>query len=113
MSLLPSAQGLAVSPNSDDLDVSYAGDLVTIGRARGLTLSPTTSASRVATLAMDAPKPAAMPGLIDPDWSKAGPGGFLTRYDQLLSAVADRIWRTVSERFDLASAAAVPAGATS
>ena len=28
-------------------------------------------------------------------------------------AVADRIWRTVSERFDLASAAAVPAGATS
>jgi hypothetical protein len=28
-------------------------------------------------------------------------------------AVADRIWRTVSERFDLASAAALPAGATS
>jgi tetratricopeptide (TPR) repeat protein len=89
MSLLPTAQGLAVTANTDDLDVSYSGDLVTIGRAKGLTLSPTTSASRAATLAMDAPKPAALPGLIGAEWANTGPGGFLARYDQLLSAVAN------------------------
>jgi hypothetical protein len=29
------------------------------------------------------------------------------------AAVADLVWRSVSERFDLASAAVLPAGATS
>ena len=38
--LLPSAQGLAVQAVADDLEVSSDGDLVRIGRPRGLALSP-------------------------------------------------------------------------
>jgi tetratricopeptide (TPR) repeat protein len=71
--------------------VAYEGDLVTIGRPKGLALSPVSGASRAATAAMDAPMPAALPGLIDEDWSKTGPGGFLARYDSLGAAVADEL----------------------
>ena len=89
MSVLASAQGLAVQPNVDDLTVNYAGDIVSMSRPAGLTLSAATAGARAATYAMDAPMPAAMPGLIDPSWGKTGPGGFLARYDALLEPVSD------------------------
>lgn len=88
MSVMSSAQGLAVTSNVDDLSVSYEGDIVTLSRPKGLTLSPSTAGARAATYAMDAPAPAAMPGLIDADWAKTGPGGFLARYDALLEPVS-------------------------
>ncbi|HWA61504.1 MAG TPA: endoglucanase, partial [Caulobacteraceae bacterium] len=88
MTLLPSGQGLAVQPNVDDLSVAYSGDFVTLSRAGGLTLSSKTVTDRAQTLAMDAPRPAVMPGLFERDWAKTGPGGFLARYDGLMDAVA-------------------------
>ena len=88
MAMLPSAQGLAIQPYADDIAVSYTGDFVTIARPHGLTLSNASSSARTATLAMDAPRPAAMPGLIDDAWAQTGPGGFLARYDGLLTPVA-------------------------
>ncbi|MGA0603071.1 tetratricopeptide repeat protein [Caulobacter sp. KR2-114] len=88
MDVLASAQGMAVVPNADDVTVAFDGDFVKLGRPHGLTLSPASAARRALTYAMDAPAPAAMPGLIDDDWSRTGPGGFLARYDALMEPVA-------------------------
>ena len=87
VSVLPSVQGLAVESHIDDLTVARDGDIVHIGRALGLALSPNPANLEVARLSVDAPKPAAMPGLINyADWSRTGPKGFLDRYHQLLNA---------------------------
>jgi len=88
-SILPSVQGLAVESHIDDLTVSRDGDIVRIGRPSGLVLSPNPNAVEVARLTMDAPKPAAMPGVINyVDWPRTGPKGFLGRYRQLLEAAS-------------------------
>ncbi len=88
--LLPSIQGLAIVPIAEDLAVSADGDLVRIGRPRGLALSPVTAQLRrsaPATQDVSLPTAAAMPALIDfPNWSKTGPGGFVRRYQTLLDA---------------------------
>ncbi len=87
VSILPSLQGLAVESHIDDLTVARDGDLVHIGRPLGLALSPNPANQEVARLTVDAPKPAAMPGLINyVDWPRTGPKGFLDRYHQLLNA---------------------------
>ena len=87
LALLASTQGLAVESHIDDLTVVRDGDIVRIGRPRGLALSPTLATQQLAKADLDAPRPAARPGLIDDaGWSKLGEGGFLRRYQQLLSA---------------------------
>jgi tetratricopeptide (TPR) repeat protein len=90
MAFLPSAQGLAVESYIEDLDVSREGDIVRIGRPRGLALSPPWATVDREALAVGAPKPAAMPAVIDyVNWPKTGSGGFLARYNALLSAASD------------------------
>ena len=90
--LLASAQGLALQPTSDDVAVALEGERVRIGRPRGLALSQPSagSAAPAQEQALDLPKPANLPGLIDfAAWSKTGEGGFLRRYDSLLTAASD------------------------
>jgi tetratricopeptide (TPR) repeat protein len=91
--VLASAQGLAVAPRVDDLKVSTDGDIVRIGRPKGLELSPVSNIARgTAPAAADLPQRASMPAAIDfDDWSKLGAGGFVARYDQLLAGAADEI----------------------
>ena len=87
MAVLPSIQGLAVEPHIEDLNLSRDGDIIRIGRTLGLALSPSLATQDVARLTVDAPRPAAMPGLINyEDWPRTGPRGFLGRYHQLLDA---------------------------
>ncbi len=90
---LASAHGLALQPVADDLAVSAEGDRVRIGRPKGLALSPPGAARpdlAPPPAALELPKPATLPGLIDfAAWSKTGEGGFLTRYDALLAAAAE------------------------
>ncbi|WP_312162471.1 endoglucanase [Phenylobacterium sp.] len=87
MALLPSAQGLAAESYIDDLAMSHEGDLVQIGRPAGLTLSAASTAVARAEATLGAPQPASLPGLIDyENWPKTGSGGFLSRYNALLSA---------------------------
>jgi tetratricopeptide (TPR) repeat protein len=87
-SLLQSAQGLAVDPHVDDLSVAYSGDIVTFSRAGGLALSAA-NGKLAAAGGLDAPKPAALPGLFGDDWTKGGDAAFMARYDALLQPVAD------------------------
>jgi tetratricopeptide (TPR) repeat protein len=83
--LFASAQGLAIQPMVDDLDITTDGDIVRIGRPKGLALSPTSMQARNVQAPVGLPQPASMPALIDfSAWSKTGEGGFNARYDQLL-----------------------------
>jgi len=88
--ILPSSQGLAIQPIAEDLAVSADGDLVRIGRPRGLALSPATAPlRRSAPVPQDLslPTAASLPAMIDfQTWSKTGPGGFVRRYQALLDA---------------------------
>jgi len=89
VAFLPSVQGLAMESYVDDLDVSQDGDIVQVGRPSGLALSPAWAQARAAA-ELGAPQPAAMPAIInEAAWSKTGSGGFLARYDALLSAATD------------------------
>ena len=91
--LLPTAQGLAVQPIADDLDVTTDGDIVRIGRPKGLALSPASMGVRNAVAApLNLPQPTALPALVDfVGWSKTGPGGFNARYAQLLDASSQEV----------------------
>ncbi len=91
--VLASAQGLAFAPRVDDLKVSTDGDIVRIGRPKGLELSPASNLGRgTAPAVADLPARTSMPALIDfDDWSKLGRGGFVARYDQLLAGAADEV----------------------
>jgi hypothetical protein len=93
LTVLASAQGLAVAPRVEDLKVSTDGDIVRIGRPKGLELSPASNVARgIAPAAADLPARSSMPALIDfDDWSKLGAGGFVARYDHLLGEAADEI----------------------
>lgn len=89
MALLPSAQGLAAETYASDLMVSVAGDLLRIGRPKGLVLSPVSAGTPPEEAAAGAPQPMAMPALIDLEaWPKTGSGGFLARYNALQSAIS-------------------------
>jgi tetratricopeptide (TPR) repeat protein len=88
MALLQSATGLAVESYSGDLQMSADGDIVRMGRPKGLLLSSSASGQGQADAGGGAPQALAMPALIDPEhWAKTGTGGFMTRYDALLGAV--------------------------
>ena len=87
MALLQSATGLAVEGYSGDLQVTAEGDIVRIGRPKGLLLSSAAS-TRQGEAIVGAPQAMAMPALIDPEhWAKTGSGGFLARYTALLGAI--------------------------
>lgn len=89
LTLLPSAQGLALEPNAPDLTVAIDGEWVRISRPKGLNLSSTMARSGVKPAAMGLPQPASMPALIDfADWSRTGQGGFMARYSELQGDVA-------------------------
>jgi tetratricopeptide (TPR) repeat protein len=84
--LLPSIQGLAVEPLVEDLTVRRDGEIVRISRAEGLNLSPAWASRDHEDARMGAPRPAPRPALISAEWAAVGPGGFVRRYDALLSA---------------------------
>jgi tetratricopeptide (TPR) repeat protein len=83
--LLASIQGLAVEPLVDDLSVQRDGEIVRISRGQGMNLSPSWATRDKEEAQLGAPQPAVMPALINADWAKTGPGGFLRRYESLLS----------------------------
>ncbi|MET3664590.1 endoglucanase [Caulobacter sp. 1776] len=88
MALLQSVQGLAVETYATDLLVQADGDLLRIGRPKGLVLSPISASTPPEEAAAGAPQPMSMPALIDLDnWPKTGSGGFLTRYNALQGAI--------------------------
>ena len=91
--LLASTQGIAIQPMAEDLAVSADGDIVRIGRPRGLDLSPATAQVRHIAPAgpqMSLPSATSMPALIDfKEWSRTGEGGFMRRYAQLFAGAAD------------------------
>jgi tetratricopeptide (TPR) repeat protein len=93
LTALPSVQGLAVESGADDLSLTTDGDIVRISRPHGLKLS-LSAPVRVAGEPADTPKAAAMPGLVDyAAWARTGPGGFLPRYDALVTASAQEVDR--------------------
>jgi tetratricopeptide (TPR) repeat protein len=90
LALLPSAQGLAVEPIADDVDVSSTGDVVTIGRPKGLQLSSSAAARKDEVTGL--PQPTTRPGLVDfAGWSRTGSGGFMSRYAALQDAAAAEV----------------------
>jgi tetratricopeptide (TPR) repeat protein len=95
MALLPSIQGLAVESYIDDLSVARDGDIVHIGRPAGLALSPKWATADKEQALLGAPRPAAMPSLVDYEtWPRTGSGGFLARYNALLAVASVEEART-------------------
>ena len=95
MALLPSIQGLAVESYIDDLSVARDGDIVHIGRPAGLALSPKWATADKEQALLGAPRPAAMPSLVDYEtWPRTGTGGFLARYNALLAVASVEEART-------------------
>lgn len=88
LTLLPTAQGLALTPTAEDLSVIVAGDLVRIGRPSGLSLSSPLDSLAPGHAAPEGPRAAALPALILSEWSDLGEARFSARYRQLQSAAA-------------------------
>lgn len=88
MALLPTAHGLAVETLAADLAIHADGDLVTLSRPGGLTLSSPSAGLDAAPVADGAPVRARHPGLILGEWADVGHAGFPARYRQLQNAAA-------------------------
>lgn len=86
MTLLPTAHGLAVETLVSDLAVRADGDLVTLSRPGGLTLSPPSAALDTAEAEPGAPQKAKYPGLIVEGWENTGHAPFAARYRELQDA---------------------------
>ncbi|MDA9431569.1 tetratricopeptide repeat protein [Bradyrhizobium sp. CCBAU 51627] len=81
LSLLESAHGIAIRPNSDDVGVEVGSDKVILGKKGGLTLSPVdVSAERAPT--------AVRPVFSPESWRKGQSEDFWTRQSELISAIA-------------------------
>jgi tetratricopeptide (TPR) repeat protein len=89
VTLLPTAQGLAVETPTDDLSIKAEGDLVTLTRPGGLLLSPPSMALDAAPVDESGPRKAPFPSLILSDWADAGHDGFAQRYRKLQEAAAE------------------------
>ena len=89
MTLLPTAQGLALTPTAEDLTVAVDGDLVRISRPGGLHLSSPTAALRQAEALPEAPQAAGLPALVLSEWADLGEADFPARYRQLQTAAAE------------------------
>lgn len=88
LALLPTAHGLAVETPTADLAVHADGDLVTLTRPGGLTLSPPSAGRDGAAATEGAPVRARHPGLILAEWADVGHAGFPARYRQLQNAAS-------------------------
>lgn len=88
VTLLPTAQGLAVETAADDLQIKAAGDLVTVTRPRGLTLSAPSEALDPAAQSSASLRKASHPGLILATWSDVGAEGFAGRHRKLQDAAS-------------------------
>jgi murein DD-endopeptidase MepM/ murein hydrolase activator NlpD len=88
LALLPTAHGLAVETLASDLAIQADGDLVTLSRPGGLTLSPPSAALEAASAGVGAPQRAKHPALILTEWAEVGEGGFSARYRKLQDAAA-------------------------
>ncbi len=86
LALLPTAQGLAVETLADDLKIEAAGDLVTLSRPKGLTLSPPSALLEAGDPRADTPRRAKHPGLVLAEWAALGEAGFSDRYRRLQDA---------------------------
>lgn len=87
MEALPTATGLAILPFTQDLTVQVQGELVTIGRPKGMALSAASGASTEPVVQMLTGKQG--PAFIDfAQWGKAGTENVLEAKRQLRAAVA-------------------------
>jgi tetratricopeptide (TPR) repeat protein len=86
LALLPTAHGLAVETPASDLAIQADGDLVTLSRPGGLTLSPPSAALEAAAAGGDAPRRAKHPALILAEWAEVGEEGFPARHRRLQDA---------------------------
>ncbi|AMA59169.1 hypothetical protein [Bradyrhizobium sp. CCGE-LA001] len=81
LSLLESAHGIAVRPNSDEIGVEVGADKVILGKKGGLTLSPVDiSAERAPT--------AVRPVFSPEGWRKGQSETFWTRQNELMTAIS-------------------------
>ncbi|MDA9408712.1 tetratricopeptide repeat protein [Bradyrhizobium sp. CCBAU 45384] len=81
LSLLESAHGIAIRPNSDDVGVEVGQDKVILGKKGGLTLSPVdVSAERAPT--------AVRPVFSPESWRKGQSEDFWTRQSDLITAIS-------------------------
>lgn len=97
LNLLPTAHGLAVETPTDDLIVKAEGDIVTLSRPRGLSLSPPTVGLEAAAHAAIAPRAARRPALIIADWADMGEEGFSARHRALQEAAELESGRAADE----------------
>ncbi|MFN3669375.1 MAG: hypothetical protein ACK4VY_08715 [Brevundimonas sp.] len=88
LALLPTAHGMAVETLASDLAIQADGDLVTISRPGGLTLSPPSAGLEAAAAEDGAPQRAKYPALILAQWADVPEGGFSARYRELQDAAA-------------------------
>ena len=81
LSLLESAHGIAIRPNSDEIGVEVGSDKVILGKKGGLTLSPVdVSAERA---------PTAVRPIFNPEgWRKGQSEDFWTRQSDLITAIS-------------------------
>lgn len=86
MTLLPTAHGLAVETMVSDLSVKADGDLVTLSRPGGLTLSAPSEGLEEASTEPGAPRKGQYPGQIVEGWESTGHAGFSARYRELQDA---------------------------
>jgi tetratricopeptide (TPR) repeat protein len=97
LSLLESAHGIAIRPNSDEVGVEVGSDKVILGKKGGLTLSPVDiSADRA---------PTAVRPIFSPEgWRKGQSENFMTRQSDLITAISavDPALRSLP-RLDLAN----------
>ena len=81
LSLLESAHGIAIRPNSDDVGVEVGSDKVILGKKGGLTLSPVDVAAERA--------PTAVRPVFNPEgWRKGQSEDFWTRQSDLITAIS-------------------------
>ncbi|MGL9616504.1 tetratricopeptide repeat protein [Bradyrhizobium sp. U531] len=82
LSLLESAHGIAIRPNSDEVGVEVGADKVILGKKGGLTLSPVDiSAERAPT--------AVRPVFSPEGWRKGQSENFMTRQSDLITAISN------------------------
>lgn len=81
LSLLESAHGIAIRPNSDEVGVEVGSDKVILGKKGGLTLSPVDISAERA--------PTAVRPIFSPEgWRKGQSENFMTRQSDLISAIS-------------------------
>ncbi|EJN09026.1 hypothetical protein PMI42_06959 [Bradyrhizobium sp. YR681] len=81
LSLLESAHGIAIRPNSDEIGVEVGSDKVILGKKGGLTLSPVDISAERA--------PTAVRPIFSPDgWRKGQSENFMVRQSELITAIS-------------------------